>query len=69
MTLTISNLVPVSDGFLCGVTIRHEKAGWVRFATLLIPWDNLLARENVRALLAANETEVALPYIETEPLF
>ena len=68
MTLTINTLVATAEGFECGVTVRH-KAGWVRFATLLIPWDNLLRRENVRALLAANETETYLPYVDTEPLF
>lgn len=35
-TITITQVAPSSQGLCLGLTIKHEKAGWMRFSTVLL---------------------------------
>lgn len=49
MKVTVSTATPSPSGLRLGLRVEHEKAGWVRFCTTVVLYDDLDA-ESVQAI-------------------
>ena len=49
MKVTVSTATPSPSGLRLGLRVEHEKAGWVRFATSVLLYDDLDA-ESIQAI-------------------
>lgn len=70
MKVAVTKVTPHREGLYLGLVIKHEKAGWVRFATTVLVVDDLSPLERRMILHALSKSRDQVLDTEVEvPLF
>lgn len=69
MKVTVTGVSPHRDGLRLGLTVEHERAGWVRFTTSVLVVDRLSIWERESLMSALDHAIGQVDAGQDRPLF